>query len=285
MLTAETAKQVYEGDGQSRVFPIPFTFFQNAAGAFDKRNQVRVIVILQDGMQAELEEDLDYQISAQEDSNNRFSGAAELFTAPQLGQRVIILRDVPLTQETDLREGQAIDREVLENSLDKLTMGLQQLAEKLGRAVVAPEGMDSKVTAETLIKELNRMCVNIQELEQQAGAAAARSVEEITARFNTLTQNTEQFMATVRTELQTASAAQERFMVKISDQMDDYGRAQEEFIQNAVTLLTEASDKFDKFITDARATLDMIVKRGRGWTELDFLEVDVPTTAAETENN
>ena len=56
-------------------------------------------------------------------------------TAPENNAQIVIMRQVPLTQETDYRENEILPAETLERCFDKLTMQVQQLEEKSGRAV------------------------------------------------------------------------------------------------------------------------------------------------------
>jgi hypothetical protein len=61
-------------------------------------------------------------------------------TAFPPGGVLTIVRDVPVTQSTDFRDNDSLPAEALERAVDKLTMILQQQAEQIARAVLAPEG-------------------------------------------------------------------------------------------------------------------------------------------------
>ena len=56
-------------------------------------------------------------------------------TAPANDAQIVIMREVPLTQETDYRENEVLPAETLERNFDKLTMQVQQLKEHADRAV------------------------------------------------------------------------------------------------------------------------------------------------------
>lgn len=58
-------------------------------------------------------------------------GATPVNDPPAFGETVTISRAVPLAQETDLRRGRALQPEVVERALDRLTMHDQQAAQKL----------------------------------------------------------------------------------------------------------------------------------------------------------
>ncbi len=60
---------------------------------------------------------------------------ASWVNAPESGAEIAIVREVPLMQETDYRDNEILHAETLERNFDKLTMQVQQLAEKSARAV------------------------------------------------------------------------------------------------------------------------------------------------------
>ena len=64
-------------------------------------------------------------------------GTVTFVVPPAEGSRIAIIRDVPFTQETDIQNNAAFLPEVIEDSLDKLTMQTQQLREAVGRCIQA----------------------------------------------------------------------------------------------------------------------------------------------------
>lgn len=65
-------------------------------------------------------------------------GTVKFAEAPAKGSVLAILRETPFDQQTDLQDNQAFLPEVLETSLDKLTMQTQELKEQMERAVTVP---------------------------------------------------------------------------------------------------------------------------------------------------
>lgn len=65
-------------------------------------------------------------------------GTVKFAEAPAKGSALAILRETPFDQQTDLQDNQAFLPEVLETSLDKLTMQTQELKEQMERAVTVP---------------------------------------------------------------------------------------------------------------------------------------------------
>lgn len=75
--------------------------------------------------------DVDYTVSG---VGNDAGGNVTFTTAPSSGHRVILLRNVPLTQATAYTQGGKFPAASHEAALDKLTMQIQQLKERLDRA-------------------------------------------------------------------------------------------------------------------------------------------------------
>jgi hypothetical protein len=77
--------------------------------------------------------DSDYTVSG---VGSDSGGTVTFTTAPASGRRVIILREVPLTQSTTYTNSGKFPAASHEATLDKLTMAIQQLKERLDRAPV-----------------------------------------------------------------------------------------------------------------------------------------------------
>lgn len=104
----------YVGNGISSIFAIPFPFLQ--------QEHLKIYQLLND-VQSERK---DWAIS---------EGNVVFETAPVENAQIVIMREVPLTQETDYRENEILAAETLERNFDKLTMQVQQLKEQAERAV------------------------------------------------------------------------------------------------------------------------------------------------------
>jgi hypothetical protein len=96
-------------------------------------------VILTDAAEAEttLTETTHYTVSA---TNNDFSSGGTVTTvaAYAAGNKITILRNVPITQESDYVEGMEALYETFEDGLDKLTRIAQQIQERLTRSPYLP---------------------------------------------------------------------------------------------------------------------------------------------------
>ena len=109
-----TNKVSYIGNGISKNFAIPFPFLaQEHLKVYQLLNDVRT-------------ERTDWTLSG---------GNMVFETAPSENAQIVIIREVPLTQETDYRENEILAAETLERNFDTLTMQVQQLKEQAERAV------------------------------------------------------------------------------------------------------------------------------------------------------
>ena len=113
-VSSQTNKAIYIGNGVAKEFAIPFSFLeQEHIKVRQKKNDIQT-------------ERTDWTVR---------SGNLVFTDAPESGAEIAIVREVPLTQETDYRENEVLLAETLESNFDKLTMQVQQLNEQAGRAV------------------------------------------------------------------------------------------------------------------------------------------------------
>ena len=127
-VSSQINKIIYIGNGVAKEFAIPFSFLE--------QKHIKVEQKLEN-VQAER---TDWSVK---DGNLVFENA------PASGAEIAIVREVPLTQETDYRDNEILHAETLERNFDKLTMQVQQLAEKSARAVTV-DIFDDTNTSELL---------------------------------------------------------------------------------------------------------------------------------------
>ena len=113
-VSTTTNKVAYIGNGVATTFAIPFPFLE--------QEHLKVRQLL-NNVQTERS---DWTVSG---------GNMVFATAPANDAQIVIMREVPLTQETDYRENEILPAETLERNFDKLTMQVQQLKEQADRAV------------------------------------------------------------------------------------------------------------------------------------------------------
>ena len=161
-VSTTTNKVVYVGNGVATSFAIPF---------FLEETHLKVYQLLND-IQTER---TDWTISG---------GNMVFETAPADEAQILIMREVPLTQETDYRENEVLPAETLERNFDKLTMQVQQLKEQADRAVTV--GMFSDTDPSVLVNDIEVLYAirdKIAEIVQSKEAinATAAHIDGITA--------------------------------------------------------------------------------------------------------
>lgn len=108
-------------------YPIPFKYWHET--------QISAIVTDSDGLELVVDP-IDYSVTAPGDSGTLTFGGGYSF-APEVVVLTIV-RSVTIEQQTDYRNGDILDAEVLESSLDALTAMLQETNERLDRTVRIP---------------------------------------------------------------------------------------------------------------------------------------------------
>jgi hypothetical protein len=145
-VSSTTNKAQFSGSGTTGPFPFSFKTFAEGDLAVIKTSSA--------GVDATLTLATNYTVSLNADQNNDPGGDVTLVSALAVGETLTILRTVDATQETDIANGGGFYPEVIENSLDRLTMLCQQNAEVISRAVVVGVSALS-VTPEELLDAIN----------------------------------------------------------------------------------------------------------------------------------
>lgn len=119
----QTNKISYIGNGVTKEFAIPFCFLE--------KEHITVYQMKGD-IESTAVADVDYSVSGIGEVDG---GTLIFLDAPATGTQIVIVRNVPMTQEVDYRENEIFPAKTHERALDKLTMAVQQLSEKMERAV------------------------------------------------------------------------------------------------------------------------------------------------------
>ena len=132
MLTSTVSKIVYDIRGITvpiaSGYEIPFQIFS--------ASDVSVTIGQSDGTVAELESGWSIQIPSGNGTNKVVFDSSYRFPAD--AESLAIARSIAVTQETDLRNGDKMDAEIIEAALDKLTAIAQQFREVLSRTFQLP---------------------------------------------------------------------------------------------------------------------------------------------------
>jgi hypothetical protein len=129
----------YNGNGVTTAFEYQFKIYEP--------EHLRVILIDTDGSETVLNHQHDFIVTGVADDSG---GNAVLNVAPASGQKIVLLRGVPFTQDTDLENQGAYYAETVEVRMDLLTMQIQQLKEQTDRSILADYGQSGLKIANNL---------------------------------------------------------------------------------------------------------------------------------------
>jgi len=114
----------YNGNGATTVFAFPYRFLEST--------DLTVTLVRADTTQVVQTLNTDYTVTGAGDDAG---GTVTMVVAPASGQQLVIVRAVPLTQETDYISGDPFPAESHERALDKLTMIAQRLESLISRSI------------------------------------------------------------------------------------------------------------------------------------------------------
>ncbi len=161
-VSSQTNKVIYIGNGIAKEFAIPFPFLE--------KEHLKVYQLLTNVRTDRKDWTID-------------GGNLVFADAPESGAEIAIVREVPLTQETDYRDNEILHAETLERDFDKLTMQVQQLAEKSERAVTVDIFDDT--AADSLIPGIRKAVSDC----QKAVETTAENARTATARADAATDS------------------------------------------------------------------------------------------------
>lgn len=127
-VSTEVDHNEYTGNGVTTTFPYTFRIFK-------KSDLVVQVVDLNEGITI-LKLDTDYTVTGAGGYNG---GNVILSKALANGHQISITRELPVTQETDLRNQGKFLAEVHEDAFDKLTMLIQRVFYNLSKVIKVPE--------------------------------------------------------------------------------------------------------------------------------------------------
>lgn len=136
-VSSTTAKATYSGNGSTVAFAVPFYFLANS--------QLLVVLRASTGVETVQLLGTNYNVTG---AGVLTGGTVTMVVAPPSGSTLTIARNVPITQLTDLQPNDRLPAETLEQTVDKLTMICQQLADAEERSIKFPisdTGADSEL--------------------------------------------------------------------------------------------------------------------------------------------
>jgi hypothetical protein len=131
-----TNRKTFVGNGVTTSFGTsPVVFFETSD------LDIRVVVTLT-GVETALTEGTHYTVTGGEGTTGTvdLSGGSSPYGAPASTETLVILRELPITQEVDFENNDINDAEVLEQALDRQTMVNQQQADSIDRSLKLSSG-------------------------------------------------------------------------------------------------------------------------------------------------
>lgn len=128
-VSTETASVSYAGNGVTVTWAVPYYILESS--------HVRVTLRSSAGGESIKTLTTDYTV-ANAGTNPSTATVTAVSFIPATGETILIDRDVPATQETDLAENDSLPAETVERVFDKLTMLYQQVATAVTRALRLP---------------------------------------------------------------------------------------------------------------------------------------------------
>ncbi len=136
MISIQTTRVAYTGDGVTVDFPVTFPFF----AASDLVVTERTIAT---GAETAKAEGTDYSVAG----GNGLTGTVTASSAPDATVQWIIRRTTPATQTKDFVSNEALPAEELEAALDRAVMRDLEMGERLARSLRFPETDDPSLVA------------------------------------------------------------------------------------------------------------------------------------------
>jgi hypothetical protein len=135
MTVSSSINQVsYSGNGTTVLFPVNYYFLQDS--------HLQVILVAANGTETVQTLTTNYTVTG---AGNEAGGSITMLVAPPTGTQLIVVRNVPATQETDYLANDPFPAESHERALDKLTMLVQQNERDVGRAIKFPTGDSTSI--------------------------------------------------------------------------------------------------------------------------------------------
>jgi len=123
-VASSTARASYAGNGATLAFAVNFYFLDDS--------HLQVIIRASTGTETVQTILTDYTVTG---AGNPAGGSITFLSAPAIGETVVIVRNIPLTQQTDYLANDPFPAESHEEALDKLTMLVQQQQDAIGRSI------------------------------------------------------------------------------------------------------------------------------------------------------
>lgn len=236
-ISRQNTVHCYVGDGQQTYWPILFLFFSP--------EHIKAIRTTATGIENALQYGTDYQVELLEGGGGRCTASVGK------GEKLTLYLDVPITQDTDLRNTGLLRAEVIERMSDKLTLVAQQHQDVLERCVkvtrsspIKPDELLSALTVAAEKAEETR--ADVIELRDEA-AGIKEATQNVYVSSQTLKGEMDALLITMNAQGQAkVDAAQQ----KVID-ADNAGKTQVNLAKAQVNLAKEQVAVAQQKVVDA----------------------------------
>lgn len=168
------SREVTLGNGITDLFPTSFLFFEE--------DTLRVTLEDANGVLTEKELNVDYAVTGgRSGPGNPQSGTVQTTSfVPQTGEKIVIERIEPLTQQTSYTRGGAVPGQNIEQSDDRLTFQNQQQDDRFRLGVEAPISRDPSLPVLTIpIPEDGKALIGLPDLSGWTSGEVAQAGEVV----------------------------------------------------------------------------------------------------------
>lgn len=179
-------RMLYKGDGTVTQFAFSFVVFQTS--------DIAVYSSTDGGdTEVQLSFEQEYTVALNADQDNSPGGTVTLTQAPAAGTRIAITSAIPETQPMVLTTHDGFDPRVLSQSADRAVALIQQLTEKVDRAIAVPT--TSSKTSGQFRTEILNLAANAESWANTSASSASAAAQSAADAKSTL--------ATIKTETDT----------------------------------------------------------------------------------
>ena len=158
-------KEIYEGNGSTTVFPVPFTY--------SRTDDIKLVFTDAHGIESDIASNYAITVTESGDTSVTYPVSGMPIA---MGTRLTVYRATPQKQIVDLIYGGAFNPDVLElDVFDRIVMMIQELKEGLDRAVKVP--LSSDVNTDDLINSIYDEVHKAEAAAQSAEEALAKCIE------------------------------------------------------------------------------------------------------------
>ena len=160
-------KEIYEGNGSSVIFPVPFTY--------SRTDDIKLVFTDAHGIESDIASNYAITVAESGDTSVTYPVSGMPIA---MGTRLTVYRATPQKQIVDLIYGGAFNPDVLEQDVfDRSVMLIQELQEAVNRSVKTP--FTSDIVPDALLEEIYASVKAAQAAAAAAQAAAAAAQEAL----------------------------------------------------------------------------------------------------------